>query len=113
MTSTTHSFFLDGQYLGTVPVELPGEMPIRSLAYFCPGCGNIWGRINAAGGRAWNMQYRPCLSCGDISADWMISPLYIGCFSGYQSNLPTKDWPLPLLRHELLQTITNLLRESS
>jgi len=111
--TTTRSFFLNGQYLGTVPAELPGKMPVRSLAYFCPCCGNVWGRINTSGGKAWDLQYRPCSPCGDISDDWMIDPIMIGCFSGYQSNLPAEDWPASLLRHELLQTITNLLREPS
>ena len=39
----------------------------QSIAYFCPACGEIWGRITLSTATYWQCLERPCQTHGDGS----------------------------------------------
>lgn len=60
----TQTWFIDGKCLGQAPctaehirTELP---PPRSLAFFCPVCGDVWARRIIEPATRWNVLTREC-----------------------------------------------------
>lgn len=64
-------FEADGAVLGERMVEnfrnIPGFSirPTDSYCYFCPRCGEIWGRLRHEGAGYWQCIYRLCRKHGD------------------------------------------------
>ncbi len=48
-----------------------------SLAFFCPGCGDVWARfmIDDGLGTLWTSHNRPCAKCG-IGSVWQDAPFF-------------------------------------
>jgi hypothetical protein len=109
----TQTFFLGPQHLGRREVSPHPDWQERSLAYFCPTCGEVWGRVLVSTATTWDALYRQCSSCPPDPWAWVVRRK--GCFSdppgGYNQLQPDGDWPLTLLQYELLQTITNTEKE--
>lgn len=63
-------FFIGPSYLGSRTIaafrDKPpfGPQPSQSVAYFCPRCGEIWGRLAIEAG-TWALVQRPCPKHGD------------------------------------------------
>lgn len=93
------SIFVSGRSLGTFEVPLfysdrTGTVPVRSVAYFCAACGDIWGRIVIPGSGATQCRYRPCEKHGDgrlSQSAWPSEP----------STYITPAWPRAALEREL------------
>lgn len=93
------SIFVGNRSLGTFPVPLfhtdrTGAFPVQSVAYFCPSCGDIWGRIVIPGSTATQCRYRPCERHGDgrlTQSAWPSEP----------ATYVTPAWPRAALEREL------------
>lgn len=56
---TTIHYFLGPRHLATATFE--AAFSPHSLAYFCPTCGDVWGRIMVEGGEPyWSLQHACC-----------------------------------------------------
>jgi hypothetical protein len=97
-------FEADGQILGERQIpnfgrsELFGGMKAQdSFCYFCPKCGEIWGRLRHEGAGYWQCVYRNCRKHGG------------GVLSmQYPADTPTgvgRDWPREALLRELMVLI--------
>ncbi len=91
--------FVAGRSLGTFEVPLfysdrSGAVPVRSVVYFCPSCGDIWGRIFVPGAGSTQCRYRACEKHGDgrlTQSAWPSEP----------ATYLTEAWPRPALVREL------------
>lgn len=97
----TQTFEADGKVLGSREVpsfvysELEGaKRPTPSYAYFCPRCGEIWGRLRTEGAAYTQCCYRPCEAHGDgrLAQHWV---------RGEEPSLLARDWPKAALMREL------------
>lgn len=67
MTAFRQAFFLRGQFLGEATRGLcprTNSRP-RSIAFFCPKCGEIWARA-AVEGAEWRTSHVECSDCGKL-----------------------------------------------
>lgn len=98
------TYWIDGSLIGE------GELPTLrygsyySLAYICPKCGRLWGRIDVAGAN-WTSKCQPCLD-HSVSESWYLPGSFLG-FSITAAMLGTPWWgvaieylPLPVLERE-------------
>lgn len=94
-------FEADGRYLGQREVpnfqqsSLFGHRITCSQAYFCPRCGEVWGRLHHEGGY-WQLTHRPCRRHGDgrLSSVW-------DRYGDFAHTLVRADWPRDALKREL------------
>lgn len=94
-------FFADGAHLGTREIDpllrFPGEAPSLAThyAFFCPRCGEIWGRVHFEYEAQTRIVSRPCLRHGDgrlsASSRYHCLPLEFD-----------ESWPSAAIRHEFL-----------
>ncbi len=56
------SYFIGSRFFGSATVER-GSEPLNSLAWFCEGCGEVWGRAVVEGG-TWAVEHNRCQACG-------------------------------------------------
>lgn len=95
-------FEADGRYLGQREVpnfqrsSLFGHHITSSFCYFCPKCGEIWGRLHHEGGY-WQLCIRNCQRHGD----GRLSELY-DRYGDFQPALLARDWPREALLREFL-----------
>lgn len=93
------AIFVSGRPLGTfeVPtfyVDKTGAFPVRSVAYFCATCGDIWGRIVVPGATSTQCRYRQCERHGDGRLSQSVWP-------SEPATYITSAWPRPALEREL------------
>lgn len=113
----TALYFLQNKLIGQTTFQC--EASPHSLAYFCPTCGEVWGRVVVDGGKYWSVQHVACekhLPQG--VPEWGKPP---GCFctdlDSRRRNLSVLWWgraiehlPPELLQRELLLTIQHYER---
>lgn len=99
-------YFLGNKHLGSAPnpPSDPRTLHEHSIAFFCPHCGEIWGRIIVNPAKH-HILTRGCVNCGPA---WPDNPP--GTFlelSEVWWNLPqlhlTADTPFGVLMHDFLQ----------
>lgn len=96
---TRATIFVSGRMLGAFEVssfysDRNGAVPTRSIAYFCPLCGDIWGRIVVSGAASTQCRYRPCEKHGDGRLSQSAWPEEAATFL-------TAAWPRAALEREL------------
>lgn len=83
------------------------NMPRRSIAFFCPQCGEIWARLVSTEDTKWGpVVHRSCDKCGPLNPPYDFERAGSLTFS-YDADL-YNALPVDLLRREVL-----LLKESS
>lgn len=102
----------DGVVLGVREVEhwrrrdtLFAIRPTDSYAYFCPKCGDIWGRLRHEGASYWQCVYRYCRAHGDGRLSMQ-----------YPAGQPTgieRNWPRAALLREFMIELEELERISN
>lgn len=108
----TQHFFADGAYLGSrqFPAfrNIPGEAPSLQphYAFFCPTCGELWGRVCFDHSTDTRVISRRCLKHGDGRlSDWH---QHLGSPRNFD-----ESWPPAAIRHEFFAELTyreNLIR---
>jgi hypothetical protein len=95
------TFEVGGEVLGVRQVpsffrsELHGGMrPTYSYCYFCPHCGEVWGRLRTEGATYWQCCYRNCEAHGDgrLAQHWT---------RGDEPTRLASDWPRAALLREM------------
>lgn len=72
-----------------------------SIAYFCPGCGEVWGRMLREG-KSWHTVTSPCRAHGST---WRVGGLF---HHPWQRILD--DFPTEVLTHDFLSLFTHWQR---
>jgi hypothetical protein len=73
------TYFIGGAVLGQTPT-LPSWDGLGrlagNLAFFCPGCGKVWGRIHNPSTRGWHTLDSSCPSCpsyrGEVPGSFLL-----------------------------------------
>lgn len=95
-------FFAGVHYLGERQIPPTKEegtfgiMAVQSLVYFCPRCGDIWGRLLVEGAKMTQLSHRPCTHHGD----GRLSTPDNGKFPWHESQFAA-DWPPAAFEREL------------
>lgn len=92
------TYFLGGRLLAQGPSVWWShtEDQRRSLAYFCPSCGEIWARMWLARG-PWDLVHRTCERCGPTTSEPLGEP---GSFFHPWRQPPIDNLPRELLLYE-------------
>ncbi len=98
-------YFVEGRYLGQSELP-PSPFPYRSFAFFCPTCGEVWGRVVAGG--SWDIIQSPCKLHQPVGVqDWGRFPGSLLWPSLSKTFYPITHWaicldflPPPVLQYE-------------
>ena len=99
-------FYVEGHYLGSREIPLNRVIPgldiilHRSIAYFCPKCGEVWGRVLHVAADYTQCWQRPCSKHGDGRLG-SLPYNHLG-----EPNNVEEDWPEAALRWELTAELT-------
>ena len=104
-------FFVGARHLGARQIPdtrcVPGLAVVFhwSHAFFCPKCGEIWGRLHHERGAYWQCTYRPCVKHGDghLSQDWVPASYDVTYFE--------PSWPPAAIEYEFQRQLERAERE--
>jgi hypothetical protein len=115
----TALYFLHNKLLAQA--TFPCDFTPHSLAYFCPTCGEVWGRIMIDGGKYWSVEHVACEKhlpqgipeWGNIPGAFCTNP------NSSRNNLSIMWWgralehlPLPILQREFALILNHYEKES-
>ena len=90
-------FFIGNEYLGCGFQARDDRLQAipRSIAYFCPLCGEIWARAVVQGSDRWSVSHSDCTRCGR----WSLISVPGSLWHSWDPNL-TQSFSEPVLRRE-------------
>lgn len=72
----------------------------RNCAYFCPRCGEIWGRVSYDGVDEWTIHSRPCAMHGTQPWEVQYAGSFRAAYPGIDPLSISTDWPRGALEYE-------------
>jgi predicted RNA-binding Zn-ribbon protein involved in translation (DUF1610 family) len=110
-------YFVGSRYFGASQVNPKS----RSLAYFCPTCGEIWGRAVVENCEEWDLYTNSCekhenrnIYTHGQPPGCFLHAFFVNCLDAVAwSPVVLSNFPPELLRREFELTINHALKESN